>query len=68
MIFIDKNKLLRGHLKYYAYLIKEEYEWIDGLDKHNIDNSELEYHYDMILDYIFSCYYKIQELFPEECK
>mgnify|MGYP001463906347 CR=1 FL=1 len=66
VIIVDKDKSLRGYLKYYASLIKDQYEWIDGLDNCNIDNSELEHHYDLLLEWVVSCYEKIQELGSDE--
>lgn len=57
---IDK-KMLRQWLKYYGAQIAEEYEWIKGLEDYNIDNCELDSHYDNMIEWIVSMHDKIVE-------
>jgi hypothetical protein len=53
---------LKNILKCYGWMIKEEYEWIEGLEKYNIDNDELKLHYNNLMDLIMSANDKIIEV------
>lgn len=62
MIIIQKlfDQEIRSWTKYYGNQIRDNLEWIEGLDKHNIDNAELEHHYSMIMDYVYSLHAKLE--------
>lgn len=52
----------RKIIKYHLYLIKEEMEWIEGLEKYDIDNDELDEHYSMAIEFMADCNKKLKEL------
>lgn len=62
---MSQHKKVRDFLRYYGFLISEEYDWIKGFDNHNIDNDELDLHFDLLLDHIISANDKIIEILEE---
>lgn len=59
------NKTLRGKLLYFGYMIQYEIEWIEGLESFDIDNEELERHYDLLEYFIRDGACRIQELYDD---
>lgn len=53
------NDKLKAYLKYYVYMINVELEYINGLEKYNINNQELEDHYLSLSGLIQSAYSEI---------
>ena len=60
------NNEIRAWMKYYATQISDSLEWIKGLEKHNIDNDEVEYYYGLIMDYSYSLHGKLEEYTNKE--
>ena len=49
-------------------MIKDEIEWVEGLEKFNIDNEELEQHYDILEYYLREGGCKLQKLYDDFLK
>lgn len=63
---IEKFKeLLRNTLKYFGHMIRDEIEWVEGLENFNIDNKELEQHYDILEYYLREGGNKLQKLYDD---
>ena len=59
------DKILRGVLLYLGYMIQYEIEWIEGLESFDIDNEELERHYDLLEHFILDGACRIQKVYDD---
>ncbi|NMA75590.1 MAG: hypothetical protein GX963_15880 [Bacteroidales bacterium] len=59
------DKALRDKLLYFGYMIQNEIEWIEGLESFDIDNEELERHYNLLKYFICDGACRIQKLYDD---
>lgn len=62
---ILENKIfdeeIRNWMKYYGNIIRSQLEWVEGLEKYDIDNEELDNHYSLIMDGIYGLHRKLEK-------